>query len=449
MTFLQDLLVIFALIIASAFFAIAEISLAASRRVRLRQLADDGDARAERVLTVQEQPGYYFTAVQVGVNAIAILAGVVGEGSLSPWLDSMLSYTSLPGHLIGPVSATLSFVLVTSCFILFADLLPKRIGMTEPEVLAVWLIGPMHVVVRLLMPLVWLYSRTADLFLRLWGIPTQRDDRVTPDDILSLAEAGAQSGTLDRSEQQVIENVFELDSITVASAMTTRDRIAWFDLNDSDALIRARITEEPFSTYPVVDGDLDHVVGYVDAKDLFQRALKNEPLSLHEPNLLHKVLIVPDQLTLSEVLTQFRQVHEDFAVVINEYSIIVGVVTLNDVMSTVMGDLVSLDEEELIVRRDDNSWLIDGITPISDVMRALGIDSLPHEGSYETLAGFLMTMLRRLPKRTDCVQFENYTFEVMDVDSYRIDQVMVTRTPEASATTAPLSPLAALGQSSS
>ena len=231
--------------------------------------------------------------------------------------------------------------------------------------------------------------------------------------------------------------------------MTTRDRIAWFDLNDSDALIRARITEEPFSTYPVVDGDLDHVVGYVDAKDLFQRALKNEPLSLHEPNLLHKVLIVPDQLTLSEVLTQFRQVHEDFAVVINEYSIIVGVVTLNDVMSTVMGDLVSLDEEELIVRRDDNSWLIDGITPISDVMRALGIDSLPHEGSYETLAGFLMTMLRRLPKRTDCVQFENYTFEVMDVDSYRIDQVMVTRTPEASATTAPLSPLAALGQSSS
>ncbi|MCP4636431.1 MAG: hypothetical protein GY848_08165, partial [Methyloversatilis sp.] len=171
----------------------------------------------------------------------------------------------------------------------------------------------------------------------------------------------------------------------------------------------------------------DHVVGYVDAKDLFQRVLKNQPITLTDDSLLHKVLIVPDRLTLAEVLDQFRQVGEDFAVIVNEYSLVVGVVTLNDVMSTVMGDLVSPWYEEQIVRRDDHSWLIDGITPIGDVKRVLGIDALLAEDEYDTLAGFLMVMLRRVPRRTDSVVWGGYRFEVMDVDSYRIDQVMATR----------------------
>ncbi len=168
-------------------------------------------------------------------------------------------------------------------------------------------------------------------------------------------------------------------------------------------LIRARIAAEPFSTYPVCDGDIDHVVGYVDAKDLFQRVLNNQPISLADDSLVRKVLIVPDRLTLAEVLEQFRQVHEDFAVIVNEYSLVVGVVTLNDVMSTVMGDLVGPADEEQIVRRDENSWLIDGTAPIEDVLHVLGLDELPHAGDYETLAGFLMVMLRRVPRRTDSV----------------------------------------------
>ncbi|MEG0447550.1 MAG: hemolysin family protein, partial [Comamonas sp.] len=213
--------------------------------------------------------------------------------------------------------------------------------------------------------------------------------------------------------------------------MTQRERMAFFFKDDADAIIRARIAEEPFSTYPVCDGDIDHVIGYVDAKDLFQRALNNQPLSLMDEALIHKVLIVPDRLTLAEVLEQFRQVHEDFAVIVNEYSRVVGVVTLNDVMSTVMGDLVNpSDEEEQIVRRDEHSWLIDGVTPIEDVMRVLQLDDMPHDDEYETLGGFLMVMLRRVPRRTDSVTWGGYKFEVMDVDSYRIDQVMVTHLPE-------------------
>jgi CBS domain containing-hemolysin-like protein len=416
MSLSQSLLLILALILTSAFFSVAEISLAASRRLRLRQMMEDGEPRAELVMKMQTQPGEYFTVTQIGLNAVAILGGVVGEGALTPYLAELLMLW-LPESRAQTVGFLLSFATVTSLFILFADLLPKRLSMAEPEALAI----------RVLRPMVWCFNRLADAVAKLFGLPTVRDDRITHEDILAMTEAGARAGVLAAQEQQVIANLFELDSRTIGSAMTQRDRIAYFHRDDPDELIRARIAEEPFSTYPVCDGDIDHIVGYVDAKDLFQRALNNQPLSLMDDTLVHKVLVVPDRLTLAEVLEQFRQVHEDFAVIVNEYSLVVGVVTLNDVMSTVMGGLVSPGDEEQILRRDENSWLIDGVTPVEDVMQALELDDLPHSEDYETLGGFLMVMLRRIPRRTDTVQWGGYRFEVMDVDSYRIDQVLVTR----------------------
>ena len=429
MSLYQSLFVIGLLIAASAFFSVSEISLAASRRLRLRQMADDGNLHAERVLRVQEQPGDYFTVVQIGQNAVAILGGIVGEGALSPHFSALFAL-----WLDAPTAQTLgflsSFLIVTSLFIVFADLFPKRLGMATPELLAIRVLPPMTLCMMLMRPLVWFYSRLADALFRLFGLSSLRDDRITSDDILAMMEAGAVAGVLAAREQQVITNVFELDTRTVGSAMSPRDRIAFFLRDDLDSVIRLRIAAEPFSTYPVCEGNIDHVVGYVDAKDLFQRVLNNQPISLADDSLVRKVLVVPDRLTLSEVLEQFRQVHEDFAVIVNEYSMVVGVVTLNDVMSTVMGDLVSPFDEELIVRRDENSWLIDGATPIEDVLRTLGLDHLPHDEEYETLAGFLMVMLRRVPRRTDSVSWGGFKFEVLDVDSYRIDQVMVSRLTE-------------------
>ncbi|GAB3430873.1 hemolysin family protein [Giesbergeria sinuosa] len=423
---IYHLLFIAALIATSAFFSAAEISLAASRRLRLRQMADDGDARAARVLRTQEQPGDYFTVVQIGQNAVAILGGIVGEGALSPYLTDFFGWW-LPMPAAQTAGFLSSFLLITSLFILLSDLLPKRLGMAEPERLALRLHRPMLLWMALLRPLVWFYSRCADALFRLLGLSSLRDDRITSDDILAMMEAGTKAGVLAASEQQVITNVFELGTRMVSSAMSQRERISFFRRDESDAVIRLRIAAEPFSTYPVCEGDIDHVVGYVDAKDLFQRVLNNQPISLQDDSLVRKVLIMPDRLTLAEVLSQFRLAHEDFAVIVNEYSLVVGVVTLNDVMSTVMGDLVSPFDEEQIVQRDADSWLIDGITPIGDVLRVLNLDELPHAGDYETLAGFLMVMLRRVPRRTDSVSCAGYKFEVLDVDSYRIDQVMVSR----------------------
>lgn len=429
----HSLLLLSLLLLLSAFFSLAEIALAASRPVRLRQMADEGNARALRVIAIQESPGHYFTVVQIGMNALAILGGIVGEGLLSPLFSRLLGL-QLPAEQAATLGFVASFVLTTSLFIVLTDLIPKQVAMAVPERLAVRVIGPMLLLTRLLKPLVLVYAWLVGGVITLFKLPKQRDDTITPEDILAMTQAGAQSGTLAASEQQVIENIFELETRTLPSAMTHRDSIVFFLRDDPDALIRSRIADEPYSAYPVCDGDIDHIVGYVTIKDLFQRVLNDQPISLEDPALIRKPLVVPDRLTLAEVLKQFRQAGETFALIVNEYSLVVGLISLNDVMSIVMGDMVSPWYEEQIVRRDENSWLIDGVTPIQDVRRALEIDSVPHEDEYETLAGFLMTMLRRVPRRTDSVTWGGYTFEVMDVDSYRIDQVMVTRTPPAATT---------------
>jgi CBS domain containing-hemolysin-like protein len=380
-------------------------------------------------MDVQDEPGDYFTVIQIGQNAVAILAGLVGEGAFSPAIEAMLGGMQVAPDSARLMASVLSFLLVTSCFILLADLLPKRLGMVAPERVAMTVVGPMRWFTTVFKPVVWMFKRLTDLLAAVLGLPERLDARVTPDDILAMAQAGAEAGVLARPEHQVIENVIELDTRMVPSAMTGRDHVVHFLVDDSEALIRARIDQYPHSTYLVCEGSIDQVLGYVDSKDLLRRLLNAQPISLKAEGLIHKVLMVPDRLTLSEVLMEFRQAHEDFAVIVNEYSVVVGIITLNDVMSTVMGELVSPMDEEQIVRRDDHSWLIDGMTPIPDVLRALQLDELPHQSDYETMAGFLMVMLRRIPRRTDSVTWGGYRFEVMDVDSYKIDQVMVTKLP--------------------
>lgn len=422
----SSLLLIAALIAASAFFSLTELSIAAARRIRLKQMADQGDTRAVHVMAVQDEPGDFFTGIQIGMNVVAILGGVVGEGAFSPLIEPVLQGW-LGAEQVSTISSVVSFVLVTSLFVLLADLFPKRLGMNAPEQIAVRVVGPMHGLLALAKPVVWLFKRLTDGLFKLLGLPERRDDAITPDDILAMAQAGAEAGVIRAPEHLVIENVMELDSRHVPMAMTPRDRVVHLLLDDSEALIRAKIIEHPHSTYLVCDGDIDHVVGYLDSKDLLNSILKQQPINLHAEGMIKKVLIVPDRLNLSEMLSQFRQAYEDFAVVVNEYALVVGIITLNDVMNTVMGSLMAPVDEDLIVQRDADSWLIDGVTPIPDVLKALHLDSLPQQDEYETLAGFLMVMLRRIPRRTDSVTHGGYRFEVMDVDSHKIDQVMVTR----------------------
>ena len=423
---LDSLLVIFLLIAISSFFSLSEISLAAARKIKLKLLADDGNINAQRVLKMQETPGMFFTVVQIGLNAVAILGGVVGDAVFSP------AFRSLFDQIVSPVLAEqlsfiASFTVVTSLFILFADLFPKRLGMIAPEVVALKIINPMRFCLFIFRPLVWFFNGGANIIFRLFKIPLVRKDDITSDDIYAVVEAGALAGVLRKQEHELIENVFELESRTVPSSMTSRENVVWFNLNEDESSLKEKIANHPHSKFLVCNDDIDHIVGYVDSKELLLRVLGNQSMALNSGVQIRSALIVPDTLTLSEALESFKTAGEDFAVIMNEYALVVGIITLNDVMTTLMGDLVGQGMEEQIVARDENSWLVEGGTPIDDVMRVLHIDEFPQSGNYETIGGFMMYMLRKIPKRTDFVKFHGYKFEVVDIDSYRIDQLLVTR----------------------
>lgn len=417
---------IFLLILAAAYFAISEISLAGSRRVRLTQMAEAGDSRAQEVLNLQEKPGPFFSVIQIGINAVAILGGIVGEPAFKGIFNTLLE-PILPQQYLDTTSFVCSFVVVTILFIIFADLIPKRIGMSKPEEISVRLIGSMQVLIRLLKPFVWVLTIISNSIMKMLGLPTQNKTRLTSEDIVATVDAGAAAGLIAPTEQAAIENVMDLESRLVPSAMTAREYVVYFTLDESYESITKKIAESPHNKFPVCDRDIDHVIGYVDAKDLLRRVIEGKTFSLKDQNCISSIPAVPDSLTLSEVLELFKNQRSDFAVVLNEYALTVGVITLNDIMSTVMGEFVLTPDEAQIVQRDDGSWLIDGATPIDDLERVFDFGPLPEDETYETVAGFMMYMLRKIPKLTDRFVYEGYRFEVIDVERHRIDQILVTK----------------------
>lgn len=426
MTFINNISIIGVLIGCSAFFSSAEISLAAARKLKLQLLAGEGDRNAEKVLALQAQPGHFFTVVQIGLNAVAILGGILGEAAFPPYIAQFIRefYDGGPG--VETASFLLSFLFVTSLFILIADLIPKRLAMIAPERVALVIIQPMLFCIRVFKPAVLFFNGLANLFFRMCKVSTVRNDDITSADIVAMIDAGAQAGVLHKREHHLIENVFELETRTVTASMTQRDSIVFFSLHEGADSIKQKITEHPHSTFLVCNDGIDEMVGCVDSKDILLRLLNQRSLAISELTI-RSALVVPDTLTLWEVLSRFKSKRDNFAVILNEYALVVGVITLTDVLSTLMGNMVSQSMEEQIVSRDANSWLVDGLTPVQDVQYALDIAGFPDDENYETIAGFILYMLRKIPKRTDWVEHAGFKFEVVDIDNNRIDQLLVTR----------------------
>ncbi len=416
--------ILIVLIIVSAIMSSAEISLAGARRIKLQNLANEGNINAVKVLKLQEHPGRFITVVQIGLNMVAVLGGVIGEATISLHLQSFLhEYTR--AEWVEPASSWLAFFIVTTTFILLADLIPKRLALINPEGVALRTVGIMQTFIFILKPIVWFFDGTSNVLFRLMRVSTQREDNMTPEDIVAIVEAGAEAGVLKTQEHYLIENIFEMQERTVSSTMTTRENIVFLDRTFTRQEVLNTLSADSHSKLVICDNGLDKILGYVESHTLLTLYLQQEVVDLTDSRLLRKALFIPDTLSLYEVLELFKSTGEDFAIIVNEYALVVGLITLNDVMSIVMGELVS-NEEEQIVSRDENSWLIDGATPLEDVMRALDIESFPDEENYETISGFMMYMLRKIPKKTDFVVYDKYKFEVIDTENFKIDQILVS-----------------------
>lgn len=427
MSLFQNLLIICILVLISSFFSISEIALAGARRIKLKLLAESGDNRANKILHLQENSAEFFATSQIGLNAVAILGGIVGESALRPYFIDLIS-PFYQGKMLDNIGFIMSFLVVTLLFILFADLIPKRIGMINPERVALAMIEPVLLSIKLFKPLAWIINGLANLIFRIFKVNMVREENITFDDVSAVVDAGAQAGVLLKQEHHFIENVFELEERNVPSSMTTRENVVYFTLGESEQSIRQKIANYPYSKFLVCKDHIDEVIGYVDTKDILVKLLSNQSQILLNETTIRNVLIIPDTLTLSELLDRFRSSKEKFAVVMNEYALIVGVITLSDIMMTVMGDWVApIEDEQQIIQRDEFSWLIEGTTPIENVKHALGIEDFPDWDNYETLAGFMMYKLRKIPRPADFVEYQGYKFEVVDIDHHKIDQLLVTR----------------------
>ena len=424
MSLSEAIFILIVLIVISAIMSSAEISLAGARRIKLQTLANEGNINAAKVLQLQEHPGRFITVVQIGLNMVAILGGVIGEATISLHLQSFLhEYTR--AEWVEPASSWLAFFMVTTTFILLADLIPKRLALINPEGVALRTVGIMQTFIFILKPIVWFFDGTSNVLFRLMRVSTQREDNMTPEDIVAIVEAGAEAGVLKTQEHYLIENIFEMQERTVSSTMTTRENIVFLDRTFTRQEVLNTLSADSHSKLVICDNGLDKILGYVESHTLLTLYLQQEVVDLTDSRLLRKALFIPDTLSLYEVLELFKSTGEDFAIIVNEYALVMGLITLNDVMSIVMGELVS-NEEEQIVSRDENSWLIDGATPLEDVMRVLDIESFPDSENYETISGFMMYMLRKIPKKTDFVVYDKYKFEVIDTENFKIDQILVS-----------------------
>ncbi|BFL65456.1 Magnesium and cobalt efflux protein corC -like protein [Roseomonas mucosa] len=418
----------FLLVVASVVISLAEISFAAARETRLRILAQEGDLRASRFLALRRDTASVVTAIQICLNAVGVLGGVIGEGLLSPPFSAALLEAGLSPTTAATAGSVLSFLLVTMLFVLLADLVPKRIAMQAPEKVALSVGWFPALAVRLLRPLVFVFSRLADAVLRMLGMPTtSAAELVTAEELRATLAAGVTSGALEAGEHRLIENVLALRERTAASAMTSRDEIVYLDIKESPEIWQEKVRRHPYSRYPVCDGSLDRVLGLTRAEDVLAAVLNEGPGGIDPARLRRDAPVVPDTLDLWEVLSQFEAQKAGFAVVVSEYAMVVGVITYKDVLAVLVGGLADPFEESVIVQRDENSWLVDGIAPMADVVQVLGIPISPDSGPYETAGGFVMHHLRRVPRKADKMEIAGFTFEVVDVEGFRVNQLLVTR----------------------
>ncbi len=426
---LIEILIIFLLLLANGFFAMSEIAVVSARRARLQQRAEDGDVRAADALALAQDPDDFLSTVQVGITLIGILAGAFGGATVARYLAAALA--AIPA--LAPYSSALGLavvvVLITYFSLVIGELAPKRLALNAPERIAMVVARPMRSLARLVAPVVWLLSTSTDLLLRLLGFRPSGEPTVTEEEIKIMMAQGAQAGVFTAAETEVVQNIFRLADRTVSSVMTPRLDIVWLDLDDTTDQIRCKVAESGFSRFPVCQGGLDNVVGIVEAKALLVCQWEGGPLDLR--SVMQPPQFVPEASSAVSLLSLFQESGLHCALAVDEYGSVQGLVTLHDVLRAALGDVTGAvpGEEPLAVQREDGSWLLDGRLSAEDLRSLLGLrGELPgeEEGAYETLGGFVMMHLGRIPEVADHFEWAGLRFEVVDMDGRRVDKVLVT-----------------------
>jgi putative hemolysin len=426
----MDFLLIALLTVLNGLFAMSEMALASSRRARLAVLAEDGDGGAQAALKLLDQPTQFLSTVQVGITSIGIINGIIGEAAFSEGVAAWLRGFGMPQRASAITATAIVVAIITYITILLGELVPKRIGQIYPEQIARFMARPMRWLSRAAGPFVRVLSTSTQAILKLLAIDTRKRD-VTEEEIAHSLEEGVQAGVIEHHEHQMVRNVFHLDDRPLTSMMLPRSEVQWLDASMSvrDALKRAG-EGEAHSWYPVCRGSLDDVVGLVSVSRLISLGPEHEgPI---EPHAV-PALFVPETLTGMELLEQFRMQAARLVFVVDEYGVVQGLLTPHDLLEAITGELQpALEDEAWATQREDGSWLLDGLMPVSELKARLDIRELPEEekGRYNTLAGLLMAVSGHLPETGERIDCGEWVFEVVDLDGRRIDKVLAQAVPE-------------------
>lgn len=419
----MEIFLLFVLIFLNSLFVIAEISLVSARKARLESYASKGSTSAKTALELAENPEIFLSAAQIGITLIAILTGVYSGEKFGEDLAPVIAKISFLEEYAHSVATGIIVVIVTFLSIVFGELVPKRMGLLQAEKIAMAVAKPMKIFAKSVHPIAFLLNSITNLIFRLFNVKTVQDNHVTEEEIKAIISEGTEQGTIEEAEQEIIERVFHLGDRNITSLMTHRNDIIWFDLNDTEASIKEKITSEPHSIYPICDNDLDNIKGMVSIKDLYI----SDDFTLFK-DLMKPALFVPENNSAYQVLEKFKEKKIQSCFIVDEYGSVQGMITLNDILEAIVGDLPETHIEDYgMIKRDDGSYLVDAQIPFYDFLSKFEKTEWMNEGEHEfdTLAGFILHELERIPHAGEKFEWKGFTFEIIDMDGHRIDKVLL------------------------
>ncbi len=421
-----EILLVLILILANGLFAMSEIAVVSVRKTRLQQLVNEGNKRAKAVLSLANDPSRFLSTVQVGITLVGIMAGAVGGAKFTTVLASYLAQFEALAPYSRPAAFALVVLTITYLTLILGELVPKQLALNNPEKVAAALMPSLGFISKLARPAVALLSFSTDGILHLLGVHKVQEQPVSEEEIKVMIDQGIESGMFQEAERDMIESVFTLADKRAGALMTPRTDVVWLSVHATPAETYHTILESDHSRFPVCEGNLDNLIGVVRAKDLLQNAVAGEEFDLR--NWMRPALYVPESAMALNVLETFKKARQHIAIVVDEYGVTQGIVTVYDLLEAIVGDIPSLDEQDepLVQKRLDGSYLIDGLYYMEEFKELFNIEELPQEGAYLTLGGFVLLHLGRIPIATDFFEWGSLRFEVMDMDGTRVDKVLVT-----------------------
>ena len=423
-----EVAIIAVLILLNGLFAMSEIAVISARRTWLQQRAAEGDRRARAALQLSNSPNQFLATIQIGISLVGVLAGAFGGATIAREVAAELERVPLLAPYAEAIGVAVVVIFITYLSLVVGELVPKRLGLSNAERVATAVAPAMRTLSRIASPLVRLLGLSTDLVLRLMGAKPRMQEPVTEEEIKLMIKEGTEVGAFEPGEQELVERVFHLADVPLEALMMPRPEMVWIDANDPPDKTWARIADGGHSRYPVARDDLDHTMGMLYARDLLAQSLAGQPLDLEAA--LRPAVFLPETITALEAVERLKEARTDVALVIDEYGGVQGLVTADDVLEAIVGEIAVPGEplEPQAIQRADGTWLLDGLLPVGEVKAALDIKQLPYEDKarYQTLAGLVLLSLGRLPTEGDRFECCGWRFEVVDMDGLRVDKVLGT-----------------------